>query len=97
MTVHSGGSHAEQQIDPLTDSAAHRLGLGTMIRVHMYGGIEADFALTAIHDVSTWRDLTERIVRGMPVDVMEPRMVFGGGVILWAEVLDDRPIRVPKD
>lgn len=90
MTLHSGGSHAERPIDPLTDSAAHRLGLGTMVRVYVHGGFSADVSLTAIRDVTTWRDLSDRIVRAMPIEVLAPRRrVFAGGVVLHAEVLSD--------
>jgi hypothetical protein len=82
----------ERHFDPLTDSAAHRLGLGTQVRLHLYGGSHADVALTAVRDVATWRDLVDRVVRRMPVEVLAPRRcAFDGGSIMWVEVLSDAP------
>ena len=75
--------------DPLTDSAAHRLGLGTMVRLHLYKEY-VDCGLLAIRDVTTWYDLISRVANNAAIEVMAPRRrVFSGGVILWAEVLSD--------
>lgn len=75
--------------DPLTDSAAHRFGLGTRVRLHLYRET-VDVGLLAIRDCSTWDDLVARINRGMAVEVLASRRrVFVGGSILWAEVLSD--------
>jgi hypothetical protein len=82
----------ERPIDPLTDSMAHRLGLGTVVRLHLYGGSHADVSLTAVRDVSTWRDLAYRIEHGLVVEVLAPRRaVFGKGAVMWGEVLSDQP------
>lgn len=87
MTFPAG--HAREP-DPLTDSAVHRLGLGTQVRLHLYGGDFCDVGLLAIRDVSTWNDLADRVLRAMPLVVESGRRrVFGGGAILWAEVLTD--------
>ena len=75
--------------DPLTDSASHRLGLGTRVRLHLYRE-HVDCGLLAIRDVTTWYDLISRIASQAPIEVMAPRrMLFSGGVVLWAEVLSD--------
>jgi len=75
--------------DPLTDSAAHRFGLGTQVRLHLYKE-HVDCGLLAIRDVSTWNDLISRIASNVAIEVMAPRRrVFSGGVVLWAEVLSD--------
>jgi hypothetical protein len=81
---------ARHNIDPLTDSASHRLGLGTQVRLHLYGDLHADVGLLAIRDCTSWEDLSARIAAGMAVEVLASRRrVFAGGVVLWAEVLSD--------
>lgn len=78
-----------RNFDPLTDSAAHRLGLGTMVRLHLYRDY-VDCGLLAIRDVATWYDLISRVASQAAIEVMSPRRrVFSGGVVLWAEVLTD--------
>jgi hypothetical protein len=89
MTFPNGASHV-RQIDPLTDSAAHRLGLGTQVRMYLYGGTFVDCGLLAIRDVTNWDDLVARLVRGMPIEVLASRRrILGGGAVMWAEVLSD--------
>lgn len=89
MTFPRGGDHL-RPIDPLTDSAAHRLGLGTQVRLYLYGGGYVDCGLLAIREVTTWDDLVDRLVRAMPIEVLAARRrIFGGGAILWAEVISD--------
>ena len=84
------GLTARRNLDPLTDSAAHRLGLGTQVRLHLYGDLHADVGLLAIRDVTNWDDLSERIARGLAIEVLASRRrVFAAGVVLWAEVLSD--------
>lgn len=81
--------------DPLTDSGVHRLMLGTRVMLHLHAGVEIEVGLTTIRDVTTWADLSERIARAMPIEVMASRRrMFGGGVVLWAEVTSD-PIEEP--
>lgn len=76
--------------NPLTDSGVHRAMLGTRVKLHLHNGTEVEVSLTAIRDVNTWTDLTERIVRGLSIEVFAARRrVFVGGVILWAEVSSD--------
>lgn len=80
----------EREPDPLTDSASHRLMIGTRVMLHLHGGVELEVGLTTIRDVTTWTDLVERIMRAMPIEVLASRRrVFGGGVVLWAEVTSD--------
>lgn len=89
--THEGYAPASRPppVDPLTDSASHRLGLGTQVRLHLYREA-VDVGLLAIRDCSTWDDLVARIDRNMTIEVMASRRrVFTGGVILWAEVLSD--------
>lgn len=96
-TYQSYGSTARPpEPDPLTDSAAHRLGLGTQVRLHLYRE-SVDVGLLAIRDCSTWDDLVARVDRNMTVEVLASRRrVFTGGAILWAEVLSD-PIEETPD
>jgi hypothetical protein len=76
--------------DPLTDSAAHRFGLGTLVKLHLYGGDSAIVGLLAIRDVSNWDDLVARVERGMVIEVLASRRrLFAAGAIMWAEVLSD--------
>lgn len=90
MTFPLGGHHSTQEPDPLTDSAVHRLGLGTQVRLYLYGGQSVDVGLLAIRDVANWTDLAEKIIRGQAVEVKASRRrVFGSGAIMWAEVLTD--------
>jgi hypothetical protein len=84
------GNHYTHEPDPLTDSAVHRLGLGTQVRLHLYGGETCDVGLLTIRDVSTWNDLADRVLRAMPLIVDSGRRrVLAGGAILWAEVITD--------
>lgn len=80
-------TRAETPADPLTDSGVRRLtlGMGTQVRLHMYSGGPVVVDLLAIDEVTTWRDLQQRIQHGRPISVDRPRMVFAGGVVLWAE------------
>jgi hypothetical protein len=93
MTYPLGGARPARpayEPDPLTDSAVHRLGLGTQVRLWLYGGVSVDVGLLAIRNVSTWDDLAERIVAGQAIEVKASRRrVFGGGAVMWAEVLTD--------
>lgn len=76
--------------DPLTDSASHRLGLGTRVRLHLYGETTVTVGLLAIRDITTWDDLVARVVNNLPIEVLASRRrVFSGSVVLWAEVLSD--------
>lgn len=76
--------------EPLTDSGVHRLMLGTRVLLHMYREDPVEVALTTIRDVATWHDLVDRIMRGMPIEITASRRrIFGGGVVLWAEVTTD--------
>jgi hypothetical protein len=91
------GLAARRNIDPLTDSASHRLGLGTQVRLHLYGELHADVGLLAIRDCSNWDDLSARIERGLAIEVLASRRrVFAGGVVLWAEVLSDALEETPE-
>jgi hypothetical protein len=86
----------QRPVDPLTDSAAHRLGLGTQVRLHLYGETHVDCGLLAIRDVTNWDDLVARIVRGMNIEVLASRRrIFGGGAVMWAEVLTDAAEETP--
>jgi hypothetical protein len=86
-------------IDPLTDSAVHRLALGTLVRLYLHDGSHVDVGLTAIRAVSTWNDLAARIALAQPIDVIAGRRrIFGGGVVLWAEnMADPADERDPRD
>jgi hypothetical protein len=76
--------------DPLTDSGIHRLGLGTQVRLYLYGGTFVDCGLLDIRDVSNWDDLEARIVRGMPISVRGARRrILGAGSVMWAEAISD--------
>lgn len=80
----------EAEPDPLTDSAAHRLGLGTQVALHTRHGETATVGLLAIRNVTNWDDLADMIIRCQPVEVLASRRrVFAGGVIWWAEVVSD--------
>jgi hypothetical protein len=77
----------------LTESGVHRLeaGVGTQVSLHTYRGDPITVTLLGIRDVATWTDLTERVTRGQPIHVESPvRMVFAGGVVIWAECESDR-------
>jgi hypothetical protein len=81
--------------DSLTDSGVHRLMLGTRVVLHLHRGDPIEVALSAIKDVTTWRDLVERVQNGMPVEVLASRRrIFAGGVIFWVEVSSD-PLEEP--
>jgi hypothetical protein len=91
MTFPARPAHTREP-DPLTDSAIHRLGLGTQVRLHLYGGDSVDCGLLDIRDVTNWDDLEARIVRGMALSVRGARRyVLAGGSIMWAEVTSDPP------
>lgn len=76
--------------DPLTDSAAHRFGLGTQVALHTRHGETATVGLLAIRNVTNWDDLADMIIRCQPIEVLASRRrVFAGGVVWWAEVLSD--------
>lgn len=85
--------HGIGQPDPLTDSGVRRLdrGMGTQVALHRLRGEAVVVPLLGIRDVATWHDLQDRVLRAMPIVVESPvRMVFGGGVVLWAECVSDR-------
>ncbi len=76
--------------DSMTDSGLHRMAVGTMVRLHWAKDGFADVGLLAIRGVSTWADLAQKIAHGVAIEVMTPRRrIFCGGLIVWAEVLDD--------
>jgi hypothetical protein len=78
--------------DPLTDSAIHRLGLGTQVRLHLYGGDYVDCGLLDIRDVSNWDDLSARVVRAMAIEIRGGhRSILAGGAVMWADVISDPP------
>jgi hypothetical protein len=88
----------EQPIDPLTDSAVHRLGLGTLVVLHTRQGEAVTVGLLAIRDVSNWADLVEAIIGCHPIEVLSSRRrIFVGGVVWWAEVLSDPLEQVPDE
>jgi hypothetical protein len=89
-------NHVSSEPDPLTDSAVHRLGLGTMVRLHLYQH-HVDVGLLTIRDCSSWSDLTDRVMGNLPIEVLASRRrVFSGGIVLWAEVLSDPEEETPK-
>lgn len=92
MTFPQRPVHAREP-DPLTDSAIHRLGLGTQVRLHLYGGDHVDCGLLDIRDVSNWDDLEARIIRGMALSIRGGhRAVLGAGAVMWADVISDPPV-----
>ncbi len=83
-------THARnERPDPLTDSAIHRIALGTQVRLHVYSGW-VDCGLLDVVGVTTWGDLVLMIHLGRPIEVRgEQRCAFAGGVVLWAECTRD--------
>lgn len=91
-------AHDDQlrDVDPLTDSAAHRLGLGTMIRVYQSDGQYIDVGLLTLRnlqagiDVLTWRDVVDALGAHHDLECRAPRRRFiAGWSITHAEVLSD--------
>jgi hypothetical protein len=85
-----------RDVDPLTDSAAHRIGLGTMIRIHQSDRGHTDVGLLTLRNLNTgadivhWRDLLDSLALHHDLESRAPRRRFiAGWSITHAEVLDD--------
>lgn len=82
--------------DPLTDSAAHRLMLGTMVAIHQRYVGATEVGLQTLHnidaasDIVTWRDLVDAVHMRHDLEVRAPRRRFiPGWTITHVEVLSD--------
>lgn len=74
----------------LTDSAVRRgVGLGTIVRIHLWRGGPVDVALLDIMQVSTWRDLAAMVIgdRDLIVDGRTPRVITHESIV-HVEVVD---------
>lgn len=101
------GPDPPDEYDPLTDSAAHRLMLGTMVRIHQSDQTYTDAGLltlrnaTAGLDITTWADLVQATIRRHDVEIRAPRRrLLPGWTIIHVEVLTDpdgKPLPPPPE
>lgn len=82
--------------DPLTDSAAHRLMLGTMLRIHQSDRTYTDVGLLTLRDIdiaadiTTWAQVIQAVHERHDLSVRAPRRrIIPGWTITHVEVLSD--------
>ncbi len=81
-----------QRVEPgPADTGELRMALGTRVRLHSYHHEALEVGLTDIVGVTSWNDVVAKVEQGRPFVIAAvngaQRVVFAGGVILWAEAL----------
>lgn len=73
------------------DTGELRLAIGTRVRLHTYHSEAIEVGLTDILGVTSWNDVVAKVAQGQAIVIeslgAQQRIVFAGGVVLWAEAL----------